>query len=202
MLNRAKQLRLFRGVLLVVAAVMAAAVFWLSNQGYEEDGLSVSGVEFDGFEEGMRLTNPEFTGETAKGEPFIVKAEWARPDGPRPKIVDLSEPSGEIHLSNGQIVTLSANSGTLRMKTKTISVLGDVRILRSDGYVLTANAAELDVKEGALRANGDVNVQTPLGPVSAGSMRMTQDDQATGQGYIWFENRVRLRIEQPNMAQK
>lgn len=199
-MNRIKQLRLVRAVLLVLAAVLAIAVFWFANQGYETDGLVIGGVEIDSLDEGMKLTNAEFTGETTKGEPFIVRADWARPDGPRPELVELSSPSGQIHLSTGQVVTLSADRGVLYMKKKLISVSGDVRVTRSDGYVLLADAADLDIRRGALVASGGVELETPLGPVSAGSMRMTQDDQATGQGYIWFENRVRLRIEQPNAA--
>lgn len=184
------------------AVLMVGAIYWLTNPGFEDDNLSVSGIDLTDLSEGLKLSNPRFTGETAKGEPFTLSAAWALPDGPRPEEVKLSEVAGEVHLADGRMVEMSADSGLFLPKQDVVTVAGNVRLTRSDGYEITASTARLDADSGTLAADGPVRAIGPQGEITAGSLRAERDGAAGPGDYIWFENRVHLRIMQPKLASK
>lgn len=183
-----------------VAAVLGA-VWWFTNPGFD-DNITVSGIELTNLSEGLKLSNPRFTGETAQGEPFTLSAEWALPDGPRPEEVALNKVAGEVHLGDGRMVQMQASEGLFYPKEDVVALSGDVRVTRSDGYKITASSARIDAATGALAAEGPVHATGPQGEITAGSLRAERDGAAGPGDYIWFENRVHLRIMQPNLATK
>lgn len=191
-----------RYVLGGAALLMAGAILWLTNPGFEDENLSISGVDVTDLSDGLKLSNPRFTGETAKGEPFTLSAAWALPDGPRPETVELNDVAGEVHLADGREVRINADSGMFLPKQDVVTVEGNVRLTRSDGYELTASAARLDAESGAFSAEGPVRAVGPEGEITAGSLRAERDGASGPGDYIWFENRVHLRIMQPNLASK
>ncbi|MGB0411452.1 MAG: LPS export ABC transporter periplasmic protein LptC [Pikeienuella sp.] len=178
------------------------AIFWLTNTGFEDDGLSVSGVDLSNLSEGLKLSNPRFTGETAKGEPFTLSAAWALPDGARPDEVELNEVAGEVHLADGRMVEMQAAHGVFFPKQDVVTVAGDVRLSRSDGYEITASAARVDAAASQVTAEGPVRAIGPQGEITAGSLRAERNGASGPGDYIWFENRVHLRIMQPKLASK
>lgn len=188
----------------LVALGIFASIFLFSNARFGE-GVSFDGIDASALEEGLRLTNPSFTGETAKGEPFTVAAVWALPDGPRPETVELSEVTGEIALEDGRIVTLQATAGVLRPKDKRLALSEGAELTSSDGYSLTAKTAHFDAAAETLEAEGDVVATGPIGRITADRMRVERVERTDGENgakdaYIWFENRVKVRIESARLA--
>lgn len=159
-------------------------------------------IEFDGVDpaslsEGLRILNPRFSGSTAKGEPFTVSAASALPDGPRPQRIELSDARGEIALADGRSVTAAAAAGLLLPKANEVRLSGGVRIETSDGYRLEAPEAALLADADMVTATGGVVVEGPLGRISAGRLRAVRAEGGEG-AYIWFEERVKVRIERPD----
>ena len=187
--------------LAATAIGVAGAVLRLTTPGFD-DNLTVSGIDLTNLSDGLKLSNPRFTGETAKGEPFTLSAEWALPDGPRPTEVELNKVAGEIHLADGRMVEMHADKGVFWPKTDLVEVSGAVRVSRSDGYEITASTARVDASSGALSATGPVTATGPQGEITAGSLRAERDGASGPGDYIWFENRVHLRIMQPKMASR
>lgn len=177
------------------------AVWWFTNAGFD-DNITVSGIEVPSLSEGLKLSNPRFTGETAKGEPFTLSAAWALPDGPRPKEVALNDVAGELHMADGRMVQMRADKGIFWPKSDVVEISGNVRVTRSDGYEIMAAAARVDASSGAVSAAGPVQAVGPQGEITAGSMRAERDGANGAGDHIWFENRVHLRIMQPNLAAK
>ena len=62
---------------------------------------------------GLTLENPRFAGTTEGGQPFIVTAKSALPDGAVPNRIELDQPSGEVRLGDGMILTVTATSGEM-----------------------------------------------------------------------------------------
>lgn len=211
--SRVRIIRALKFGLPAVAVAIFASLFIFSSARYS-DQISFDGVDLSALEEGLKLINPRFTGATNRGEPFSVSAEWALPDGPRPERVELNSVSGEINLADGRIVSLSATSGVLEPKANILTLTDGVRFASSDGYEITALTARFDGDRDELTATGEVIAEGALGRIRADRMRATRrapeqadenvDASARDNGdkgaYIWFENRVKVRIEQPNMA--
>src|SRR5690625_3186165 len=59
---------------------------------------------------GMRLDNPRFSGLTDEGDPFVITADWALPDGAMPNRLTLENPVGNLR-SGKQALTVPAGTG-------------------------------------------------------------------------------------------
>jgi len=199
-LARKTVVRVLRILFPTLALAIFASLFLFSNARYS-DGLSFDGVDFASFEEGLKLANPRFTGTTNRGEPFSVSAEWALPDAPRPQRVELSKVVGEFILKDGRLVTLSANSGVLRPDDKILTLGEGSKLTTSDGYVVTANSAVINADTNTMTATGNISASGALGQITSDKMRAARVvENGKESAYIWFENRVKVRIETPNMA--
>lgn len=141
---------------------------------------------------GLRLDNPRFAGVTDKGEPFVVRADWALPDSAMPRVIELEEPRGEIDLNDGRTVRVRAETGLLDRAAETATLRGSVRLETSDGYLIETGHVGVDLEERTARAPGTVTASGPRGTVEAGSMRARSGPGGIADGQIWFENGVRL----------
>lgn len=191
--SRSGLVRLFKVALPLAAVGLLAALFLAGRP--EIGGVVLSDLDFDA-EDGLRLLNPEVSGETEAGEPFSATAEWARPDGPDPERVALGGVRGEVALQDGRRLTLAAGGGELRPRAETMRLEDGVVIQTSDGYRLRAAAADVDIAARQVAAVGPVEGRGPAGAIFAGSMRVERRDDETAAGdYIWFEDRVRVVID-------
>jgi len=195
---RALAIRAAKIGLPLIALATVAAIFAFSG-GYD-DRVSFDGVAISEGGEGLKLTNPRFTGVTARGEPFSVSAAWALPDGPDPERVRLSDIRGEINLADGRVVALAAKTGEMQPKANVVTLADAVEIASSEGYRLDAALARLDAEAEIFTAGGGVRVSGPFGDIEAETMRVERDGAAGPGDYIWFEKRVKVRIERPNLA--
>lgn len=179
----------------LIALGVVASFFLLSNARYD-DAVTFDGVDISALGEGLKLTNPRFTGATAKGEPFVVTAEWALPDGPRPENVELSNVKGELNLIDGRFIELSALGGNIQPQANIVELSGSVTFMASDGHELLASRARLEADKNTLTAEGPVKASGPMGRIEAGSLRVER--RGEDGDFIWFENRVKVFIDKPN----
>jgi len=179
----------------LVALGLMSAIFLLPGQKGFNGGLIYTTAELLALGEGLAVSNPSFSGSTEDGEPFLVRADSATPDKPDPELVTLDNVFAEIDMKDGRKVTLTALAGTLRPKADTLSLTGGVKLVTSDGYVVTTESADANVKTGRLVAAGPVDAKGPRGTIASGSFRMLRadrnDDDASGD-FLWFENRVKV----------
>jgi len=181
----------FLKVSLPLAALWLVAALFLVSRGDIGRGVSVSAIDFD-VTDGLRLSQPRFTGVTRNGQPFVITADWALPDGPDPDRVGLGPVRGEIEMDAARRVTLTAQGGEIRPKLNTMRLEGGVAAETTDGYRLSAARADIDMKAETLAADGPVAVSGPAGDIASGSMRAARRDENF---VVWFENRVRVRID-------
>lgn len=186
------------GLPLIALGVFAS--FFIFNGARFDDRVSFDGVDVSSLDEGLRLTNPHFTGATKKGEPFTVTADWALPDGPRPEEVELSGVKGEIILEDGRELAVTAPGGMLVTETSHVSLNGGVTLVTSDGYTITSDTAALDPKAEKVEAGGGVTVEMAPGTITSENMRATRSGDPGEGAYIWFENRVKVHIQEPGMS--
>jgi lipopolysaccharide export system protein LptC len=179
-------------VLLPLAALAVIAVLFVSAQKPGDLTEIFTAEELVALGAGVRLDNLRLSGVTPQGEPYVIRAEWALPDGAMPRFVDLERPEGEIEMADGRTVSAKADTGRMHRKQKTLVLKGAVVLDTSDGYHIETGQLEIDLDAKAAKAPGPVRGTGPGGEIDAGSFRAEAGEDGAGDGKIWFENRVRL----------
>lgn len=186
----------------LIALAILSAVFLLPRERSFDGGLIYSTADLIALGEGMNVDNPRFSGSTEKGEPFVVSADSAVPDGPDPEQIVLHAPRAALDLADRSL-TLTAEGGELSPKTHRLELSGAVRLVTTDGYVVETAWVEADVRKGALRAPGRIRAEGPRGSIEAGSFRAERSTGGGGEGdaapgglskgdRFWFENGVKV----------
>jgi lipopolysaccharide export system protein LptC len=148
--------------------------------------------------EGLRISNPTFTGTTRGEDSFRFTAELVEPDAAPPQRAKITTLSGEIALHNGPVVAVDAATGDLDIPTQRLDLTGNVRIETSDGYRIRAEKVTLDLRAGSLVAGDAVESTGPLGRIDSGSLRVAPA-AATGEARRFsFGSGVRLVYDPPD----
>jgi lipopolysaccharide export system protein LptC len=189
-----RAVRILRVALPLVALALMSTIF-LFTRDTLPPGIRFSAKDFAALEDGLRLSEPRFTGTTDAGEPFVVSAEWALPDSADPTEIRLHAIRASIAMADGRTAELTAADGMLRPKAQTVALTGGVRLTTSDGYVAETETAEADLRARTLVAPGAVMAEGPLGRIEAGRLDMVRPDPARdpdAEELIVFQNRVRV----------
>lgn len=188
----------FLKIALPLGALALIAAIFLFPRADLGESIGFSDLDFD-LRDGLQVNAPRFSGRDAEGRPFAVSAEWARPDRPDPERVALGPVRGEIALDARGVMTLEAGGGEMRPKADRLLLTEGVALATADGWRLSAASADLDMRAGALSAEGPVRGDGPGGEIDAAKMRAAQAPE----GYIiWFEGGVRVRVDPARMREE
>lgn len=178
-------------VALPIGAVLLIGLIFLT--GKERGGvLDGSEVDLALLGAGLRLDNPRFAGLTDTGEPFVVTADWALPDGASPNRVELNAPAGELHLHDGRVVTVTSREGEMLRGEDQLTLMGDVVLETSDGYRVVTETVRMDLDDKSALAPSRVVGTGPIGGIEAD---MVTVDSKGGDGNsitLLFEGNVRV----------
>ncbi|MEO1470119.1 MAG: hypothetical protein AAFV86_13770 [Pseudomonadota bacterium] len=143
-------------ILLPLAAMGVLASIFLSGQPRPglEDMLSAEEIARLGA--GLRLDSPRFAGRTEDGNPFMLSAEAAVPDGPLAEEIALEAPRGQLTLADGRRLTAIAEGGMMRRAAETLTLEGGVTLASEDGYRFETERLTLDFESRSARAPGAV----------------------------------------------
>jgi lipopolysaccharide export system protein LptC len=141
---------------------------------------------------GLKLENPRFAGTTDDGDPFVVTARSALPDGAMPDLIDLDAPTGEIRLNGGVRVTVEAKDGRMFRKDERLHLMGDVTMVTSNGYVARTERVEMDLSTKTAVAPGAVAAEGPRGSIRADRLQVNRATPESRDVTIRFEGNVRL----------
>jgi lipopolysaccharide export system protein LptC len=139
---------------------------------------------------GMRLDKPRFSGVTEDGDPFIVTADWALPDGAMPDRIQLEKPIGKLQMKD-QSVSVTAATGALLRKSERLHLSGDVQLETSDGYRVRTPSVDIDMAAKTAEAPERVHAEGPRGGIDADRVRVVRgegEDNVT----VRFEGNVRV----------
>ncbi|MEO1000280.1 MAG: LPS export ABC transporter periplasmic protein LptC [Pseudomonadota bacterium] len=189
--------RMLRIGLPLVALALLSTLF-LFERDDTIGGIVFSRADLAALGAGMRLTEPRIAGMTEKGEPFLVTADWALPDGPDPDEITLQGIEAEIDMADGRKVRLTSDRALLLRRDETLTLFDNIRMTSSDGYVVTTERATAHMATGRIEVTSPVLARGPLGQISADRFRAERaPEEGDGAGgtagdKVWFEGRVRL----------
>lgn len=192
-----RAVRVLKIALPLVALGLLSLVFLISRDDFKglERIIRYSDADLVRLSQGLRLSNPRFTGTTENGEPFVIKAEWAKPDKPTPERIELFRIDAKLEMRDGRAVQIEALNGEFLTGGQVVNLQGGVKVKTSDGYEAQTEQAEADMRIRMLTTPGPIVANGPLGQLKAGRMRAEQGDPKAAEkadDIIWFENGVEL----------
>ncbi|MBE9476939.1 MAG: LPS export ABC transporter periplasmic protein LptC [Proteobacteria bacterium] len=179
----------------VLAALLLIGVFAFNKTNPIRDGVIVPGVGLAKLAVGQKITNPHYSGVTKSGDAFSISATSALPNAPTPDLVDLVLPRTTIDFADGLEVQTSSDFGQLNLNTQEAILTGTVSLKTSDDYQAHAEKIVLNFYTGNAYSIGPVVANGPIGHITAGKMRLTQDlhESTSHNGAILsFGNGVKL----------
>lgn len=182
--------RLMKIALPIGALIMIAAIFFTGRERATvfDPG---SATQIAAIGTGMRLDKPRFTGVTEDGDPFVVTAEWALPDGAMPDRIDLERPVGELQMGE-QTVTVTAAAGELFRKDERLRLSGEVVLETSDGYRVRTPSVSVDMAAKTAEATERLHADGPRGGIEADRVRIVRGE-GPDNTVIRFDGNVRVR---------
>ncbi|WP_179381074.1 LPS export ABC transporter periplasmic protein LptC [Jannaschia marina] len=189
--------RLAALVLPVLALLLLSSMFLLARRVNPEDAIPLATVDVSERANDQQLTMPRFTGVSQGRTAFDLSARAARPDSANPRLMSAETLRLVLEDTDGGRATVVSRRGNVDTGTRTIELLGDVRIDTSTGYALRTEALSGTLGTLAVEAPGEVRGEGPLGTLRAGGMSLTEDPE-TGAGRLVFTNGVDLLYTPPS----
>jgi lipopolysaccharide export system protein LptC len=121
----------------------------------------------------MTMNNPQITGNDSKGRNFNLTAVSARQQNAQSSVLDLKSPKGDITLSGGNWVSLTADTGKFDQKQRQLDVAGNVQLFHDDGYQMTTEQAHIDLRQGTASGDKPVHSQGPQGVIDSQGFRVS-----------------------------
>ena len=178
-------------ILPLAALAVLSTLFLFSRQIDTEMALPYSEVDVEELARSQRLAAPEYAGVTRDGASITVRAAVARP-GTTGGGATAEAVSATYDIPDGPSIALSANEGTLDDTTGRLALAGDVEIVTSTGYRLTAARLDGALDRTELHSEGAVRGEAPFGALDAGELSIRHED-AEFAGYVMvFSNGVKL----------
>ena len=114
---------------------------------------------------GARLTDAHYHAVDELGRPYTVTAAVAQQDGP--ERINLTQPKGDITLTNGTWLMLQAKRGVYMQHAQQLDLSRDVTLYRDDGTTMRTAAASINLKDGAAAGADPVHAEGPFGTLDA-----------------------------------
>ena len=155
---------------LVGAAFLPFVLVFAQSSNRDTEPLMLDEGDEAALQDGLRMLNPSFTGRTPNGEPYVVTADWALPDSPKPNRIELKGIEATMTLQDARIATLIASDGAFFPQVRRLRIENGVAVTTSDGYRIDTGAATIDADGRTLRTDGAVSATGPSGSIRADSL--------------------------------
>ena len=136
----------------------------------------------------LRLDNAVYRGQTAKGQPFVIKAGGAVQRSSAVPVVELSNLAATLTMDDGP-ARVVAPSGRYDMDADTLDIAGPVRVDGDAGYSLDSQAVRISLIQRTVKTAEPVRGTLPLGAFRADAL----DADIAGR-LVVLTGRVHLRI--------
>ena len=184
-----------RVMLPIISVVLAAVTIGWPFLNDTEVSFNLSKDEVAQSDGKIRMTDLRYVGTDAVDRLFRLEAKSGLQDDPGTPRIKLDAIKAEMQLNPDMDATVSAKSGLYRMEENTLALIGGVEILADNGYSLSMDGADIDLKAQIAKGEGNINGNAPLGRLTAQTMTL-KVDEARGQ----FGGGIKIHItpKRPN----
>jgi lipopolysaccharide export system protein LptC len=185
-------------ILLPLAALGLLSTLFLFARAIDpEDAIPYATVDVEDRIREPRMTAPVYSGVTSDGAALSVRAAEARP-GTADGAAMAQALAARLETPDGALTDLVAASGTLDDGAGLLSLMGDVILTTSSGYVVESQAMTARLDRTGVTSPGAITATAPMGTLNATGMSLEQTT-TPGDYVLVFKGRVRL-IYTPEQA--
>lgn len=185
-------------ILPLSALGLLSTLFLFSRTVDPTQSVPVSQIDLEQRAQDLGATNPRFAGVTREGDEIHFAAEFARPDRDVPKHLIAERVTAQMRLSAGTVIDITSAQADMQQGQMTASLMGEVRITTSTGYVITTERLNARLDEVHAETPGQIAATGPLGALTAGQM-LLHNNAESGMPELLFTQGVKL-IYQPGKA--
>lgn len=127
------------------------------------------GVDLD-----AAMIAPRFEGRDGRGRPFAVTASAADFASQDQRFVRLQQPEGDLRLSDGSSVAISAARGLYDREDQLMQLAGQVNLFHDQGFEFVTESAWLDLPTGLAQGSDPVAGEGPVGHIEAEGFRIEE----------------------------
>jgi len=150
------------GAFLIIAAVLA--FFFVQRMPRQ---LQMSYEKLGRIENDLTMVKPRLAGADAKGNPFVITADFAVQDAHNPKKADLKNLEADLTLDKQNWINARAKSGMVDMNTGQLELRDGIDVFTATGYELHSNSASANLKQNMIHGHEPVTGQGPEGRLRA-----------------------------------
>lgn len=179
-------------IILPAAAVSGVIVFgsFLVFSRISDIGISIADIDIRSNE--LVMESPSVSGFQGTKQAYELHAARAIQNLDNPQQVRLEEIGAKIGLDSGGVetATITAATGLYNSKAETLVLSDGISISTSNGYHAELVGADVDLKEGTLKSNEQVELRSAEGSIRANGVEISQ-----GGRHILFSRGVSVTIE-------
>lgn len=187
-----KVVRAARVILPLAALGLLSSLFLLTRSPNPDGAIPYAAADVQLLAREQRLTAPRFAGMSSDGASFSVSADLARPDPIDPRIMSADALSVAIDgLAGDNRLFVQAKRGQVDTGAQRLQLAENVTVRSSLGISIKADQLMADVGNMVIFVPTPLTGISPLGNLTAGSMRLMRDPE-TGQQLLLFQDGVTL----------
>jgi len=150
------------GAFLIIAAVLA--FFFIQRLPRQ---MQVSYEQLGRIENDLTMVKPRLAGADAKGNPFVITADFAIQDAHNAKKADLKNLEADLTLDKQNWINARAKAGMVDMNTGQLELRDGIDVYTATGYELHSNSASANLKQNIIHGHEPVTGQGPQGKLRA-----------------------------------
>ena len=185
---------MFVGTMKVILPAMAVAlillvVAWPQFSANKENfRIGISQLGF-GRPENLSMLNARFDGLDDRDRPFTITSDVATQSRDDENLIDLELPKGDMTLSDGAWLAVTARAGRYDRKKRLLDLNGAVSLFHDKGFELRTEAARIDLVDASAEGNMPVRGQGTFGQIESEGFRVLDRGRR-----IIFTGRSRLTL--------
>jgi lipopolysaccharide export system protein LptC len=167
--------RVMKRVLPVTAAALITAVLIFALMPRDVSHMAITFGRLGAIQNDLTMSHPRLTGTDDQGQPFVVTADSAIQAGQGGERAELKKVDADVTLKDGTWINVTSDSGFVDSQAHTLILTGNIGIYSDNGYQAHTPVLSLDLKTGVVQGSSHVEVQGPLGTLSADAFELHRD---------------------------
>jgi len=147
----------------------------------------------------LTMDNPRLSGTDNEGQPFVISARRAVPDGAGVTHIRMEDIVADFSMKDGSGMHPAAATGLIDADTRVLKMSGGIHVTSQSGYDVKAPSAVADLRAGTVHGENGIAADGNFGHITARRFAMNRESK---QLHFWGDIHMLLNPESAQQAQR